>query len=377
MQQSVSSGASRAAHDNGVSYVPVLRGLEGLRFLSSVAVASIHMLPHYGLHVPDGLNLFVDLFFIISGIVIANLYAGEIGDWSTYGAFIWRRIARLYPLHLLTLALYIVIGIGVKHSNLPVDDIHRYDTSAILPNLLLMQAWFPGGGLTFNVVSWSISAEFFVYLAFPIVLALVGRDMLLGCVKVLGAALLCVVVCEYSMNCNLYDIRFNYGELRALPSFAFGVWLSLFGPHLLKILGPRGARFCFLVCAVGVCMGMVWLNEGYLLLALIYALATVTYVCDIGGLETLASSEWLAKRGYLTYSIYMLHVPVTTIFISFIFPRVFGRTPYAEGLSLLLSVTIVFIAANLSFRYFEHPLRKLLTRRLPAHRMVDPTGVKI
>jgi peptidoglycan/LPS O-acetylase OafA/YrhL len=73
----------------------------------------------------------------------------------------------------------------------------------------------------------------------------------------------------------------------------------------------------------------------------------------------------------------MLHVPVTTIFISFIFPRVFGRTPYAEGLSLLLSVTIVFIAANLSFRYFEHPLRKLLTRRLPAHRMVDPTGVKI
>ncbi len=52
-------------------------------------------------------NLFVDLFFVVSGFVIACQYFGRVSDAASIGRFLWRRLARIYPLHLATLAFYL------------------------------------------------------------------------------------------------------------------------------------------------------------------------------------------------------------------------------------------------------------------------------
>ena len=95
--------------------------LEGLRLISSLAIVALHFL-HYlsAAGWIEAMHIAVDLFFIISGIVIANAYYGRISDIESYLEFLRRRIARLYPLHLATLAFYglvaAVVAAGLMHA---------------------------------------------------------------------------------------------------------------------------------------------------------------------------------------------------------------------------------------------------------------------
>src|SRR5262245_4033386 len=90
--------------------------LEGLRFLASLAIVVYHFVPYTerGLAAPEfwsgQFSVAVDLFFVISGIVIANGYLGRTSTWREYGEFMRRRFARLYPLHVATLGFYVLVG---------------------------------------------------------------------------------------------------------------------------------------------------------------------------------------------------------------------------------------------------------------------------
>ena len=68
----------------------------------------------------------------------------------------------------------------------------------------------------------------------------------------------------------------------------------------------------------------------------------------------------ISSRGYLTYSIYMLHTVVATIVISFIFPRVFGKSESAILAAVVCSVGLTYAAAYASYWYFETPLRSYI-----------------
>jgi peptidoglycan/LPS O-acetylase OafA/YrhL len=340
--------------------VPLLHSLEGLRLVSSLGIVAIHMLPHVGLRPSGEFSLFVDLFFVISGIVIGNLYSGAIGSAGDYRLFLRRRLARIYPLHVATLLFYVLIGIGVTRYHLRVDDPSRFDTAQILPNLLLVQAWFPDGRLSFNFVSWSISAEFFVYLLFPLIDWLVARRVAVGLAMVVLLLVLGIFVAEWGFGTRLYDLRWNCAPPRALPSFAFGVWLSRVAPRIAPAIRPALLQTVFVASALAMAAGMLLDLSGYAVLAAVYVLVTTAYLCDLRGIATVAAWKPLSDRGYLTYSLYMLHVPVTTVFISFVFPRLIGTTPAAQFVSVLLALAILFGASWASFRWFENPLRKLL-----------------
>ena len=132
-----------SAPELGRPPVPLLHSLEGLRLVASVGIASLHILPHVGLNAPHYFALFVDLFFVISGIVIGGLYLDRMVSWSAYTTFIRRRLARIYPLHLATLLFYVLLGIGIVRYHVSVQDPARFDTGQIVPNLLLIQSWFP------------------------------------------------------------------------------------------------------------------------------------------------------------------------------------------------------------------------------------------
>jgi peptidoglycan/LPS O-acetylase OafA/YrhL len=53
-------------------------------------------------------QLFVDFFFVLSGFVIARTYRDSVRDVSEITTFLWRRIARIYPLHVLMLLVFLV-----------------------------------------------------------------------------------------------------------------------------------------------------------------------------------------------------------------------------------------------------------------------------
>ena len=124
---------------------------------------------HFGHHVTPSFastflvsgTLAVDLFFGLSGFIMVYVYRDRARFWP----FLIRRFARLYPVHLVTLAGVIAMTLVARFLGLPTDD--PLDPAEIGMNLLMIHGWGTVSVLHLNPPSWSISAEFSAYLAFP------------------------------------------------------------------------------------------------------------------------------------------------------------------------------------------------------------------
>ena len=100
----------------------------------------------------------VAFFFLLSGFVCSLAYGPKISNGSFhYGRFLWNRLKKLYPLHLLCLLFYLLV------SRAPLD-------GKVLMNVLLLQSWIPNMDYYFacNSVSWFLSTLMFCYVLFPL-----------------------------------------------------------------------------------------------------------------------------------------------------------------------------------------------------------------
>lgn len=77
------------------------------------------------------LQLFVELFFCISGFVICQAYQGRLNNRTDYGRFLRRRVARLAPLHWLTFAFFLAVGALVWSGAMPSSNPQSYDPQCI------------------------------------------------------------------------------------------------------------------------------------------------------------------------------------------------------------------------------------------------------
>lgn len=161
-----------------------LDALTGTRFVAAAWVALFHFTHLIDYPKPLKMALTsgasaVSFFFVLSGFVLMHTYAGRLGtsfSRSTYAAFAWARVARLYPMYLFSFALLtanILICLAVRRQAieqhfgvLPSDG---YLFATWIANLLLAQVYFPT--LYFeqfwNSAAWSVSCECAFYVAFP------------------------------------------------------------------------------------------------------------------------------------------------------------------------------------------------------------------
>jgi peptidoglycan/LPS O-acetylase OafA/YrhL len=346
--------------------------LEGLRLIASVAIVADHYFGYLCLPT-QGLHLAVDLFFVISGIVIAMVYQGRIRDLPSYSRFVRKRLARLYPLHLATLLFYVMLGGLIATGRIAPENVEKYNPSEIIPNLLMIHAWSPFGVISYNYVSWSISAEFFVYLCFPLILYVVARGFAVGFAVCVALLLAAIAFSQDIMGTELTQLDWRFGALRAVPSFSFGVWLWVNRNRLLKIGIVRTyAGQAMSAAMAAVLVLIVWYPADYLLLGCVYVVAVGAFVCDLSGSRTFASWGPISRRGYLTYSIYMLHTVIATIVISFIFPGVFGKSESATLAAVVCSVALTYAVAYASCWHFERPLRGYIGGKRPSLASANP-----
>jgi peptidoglycan/LPS O-acetylase OafA/YrhL len=121
----------------------------------------------------EGLALFVDLFFLISGFVIAYLYHNRMNSLVDYVKFLQSRIGRLLPLHWLTLLLSITMWsmfVLFRYAK----DTPSFAPGCIAETALLLHSFLPCGR-PFNGITWSLSAEMVIYISFPAVALIGGR----------------------------------------------------------------------------------------------------------------------------------------------------------------------------------------------------------
>ena len=158
---------------------PTIDALTGLRGVAAMWIVLYHyavqlrpFLPEIGVADPlirQG-HLAVDLFFVLSGFVLAYNYVDRLATWDAREArrFIVLRLARIYPVHLATLLAVTLMVVAAQAAG--AGDAMRadkYSAGDFVLNLLLVHAWVAEPTLSWNYPSWSISPEMFAYLLFP------------------------------------------------------------------------------------------------------------------------------------------------------------------------------------------------------------------
>lgn len=109
----------------------------------------------------------VTFFFILSGFILAHSYQDRItGNKTSTTDFFIYRIARIVPLHWLTLAIAIAL------MYLQSGNWHFFSAESFWPNFFLIHAFFNNTEImnSYNMVSWSLSDEMFFYLLFPLLI---------------------------------------------------------------------------------------------------------------------------------------------------------------------------------------------------------------
>lgn len=120
----------------------------------------------------------VAFFFLLSGFALSMGYGSRIDDGVfSYRHFMKRRLLKVYPLHLLSLVLLLVL-------------FHPEIGHKLLLNALLLQSWIPDANyyFSYNGVSWFLSSLLFHYLLFPVVWKWANRFTLIAVVAFCAAA---------------------------------------------------------------------------------------------------------------------------------------------------------------------------------------------
>ena len=174
-----------------------LRPLTSARGIAAWYVVLYHIRDSAAGRLPAGAGevlakgyLAVDFFFVLSGFVIWLNYGRMLREqrWGAVPRFLWRRIARIYPLHLLMLVAAVGFALACLATGrgMPAG----FDWGTLPWHVLLLQNWGLIDQLGWNVPAWSISCELAAYLLFSLVAVGLGGRRLPSGVLVAVLALL-------------------------------------------------------------------------------------------------------------------------------------------------------------------------------------------
>ena len=171
-------------------------------------------------------DLFVDFFFILSGFVIAYTYQ-SMQDFNAFKIFIKKRFLRLYPLHIIFLFLFIGVEVGKKLLTGHIAINQPDNMLTFFSNLLFLHSVkLPGvTDVSWNIPSWSISAEMIAYLVFGFLTVNINR-LKLEKIKngIYGITAISALALLFQVNHNFHlTYSFDYGFLRAIAGFFTGV----------------------------------------------------------------------------------------------------------------------------------------------------------
>jgi peptidoglycan/LPS O-acetylase OafA/YrhL len=344
--------------------------LDLLRGVAALAVVTLHV-PR-----PEGASawlphayLAVDLFFALSGFVLAHAYGERLAAGEPIGRFLRERLIRLYPLYLLAMLIGAVLILDqVTDAGLPVRTTGNWG-AGVLANLLFLPAppsGTPGVTGLFPAVfpAWSLMWELAANLLFAALAPRLGWRML-GSVLGVGLALLVASGAAYdSLNTGVEWPTLWGGGGRVLWSFFAGVGLyrlhARYGPFARV---PDWLLVLALVAALGA--WGVWQSD--VALAAIGFPLLILLAADAG--TNPASARIAAWLGGVSYAVYVLHAPLVNLIDKF--ARHDGGRKLSE-LPPLLSMVIVMAAtlavAHLATSRLDTPVRAWLKRSLLTRR---------
>jgi peptidoglycan/LPS O-acetylase OafA/YrhL len=307
----------------------------------------------------------VDLFFVLSGFVLALNYSAESTHRSlaTWFEFLWKRIARVYPVHLVALALVVVLTTLFTAFDSVFLPASRLTLGGLIKSLLLTHGWSIPIAKTWNTVSWSISCEWAAYLAFPLVALAASRvrSALGTCAVIVG---LFALLSGYILNSN-YASSMSYGLPRIAAEFTAGVLLYRLWELRELVKGARGDWIAFIALVILIAGGSQLVARANTYIGMVYM---PIFVCGV--VYGLASGNGLFCRilssraaqwgGHVSYAFYMVHGLILGVASRVLMEwGKMSSTSWAVAFAVI-SVVVTALVATAIYVWIETPARRAM-----------------
>lgn len=252
--------------------------------------------------------LAVDLFFVLSGFTLAMVYSETmLGRFNgrTYGDFLMRRIARVWPL----LAVAVMAGLAInlaKHTPLP------HPGWTVAGDLAMLDGW--NLVLSLGGPTWSVSTEWAAYLIFPALLFLTMRSRPRWAIIFGAAAFAPLLWLAFTFSGvtperhGILDIYYLHGAMPLLRCFA---------GFTLGLLAFRASRVSWVMRAAhndtpgllvaGATLAALCVPRTDLLIELLFPALVIAAYAETTPLARFLGSPLPYLLGVWSYSIYLAH----------------------------------------------------------------------
>nr|MBV6630665.1 acyltransferase [Oceanococcus sp. HetDA_MAG_MS8] len=311
-------------------------------------------------------NLAVPAFFILSGYILGEAHGGDFSRISKQAVtkFYLLRLARIYPVHLITMLLSGSIAYTLLHFGY-LESLSAFSAKDALYNILLIHMWHPVAQLSWNYPSWSISSEWFAYLLFPffaMMTARLGHQARPGFI-LLASLGLALAGSEYYTRGHQQPF---FGMVCIIPYFLSGLLFHQFQRYHdhRSIKLPRALLHC---CTAAVLVAPFFLDGDAVSIVLLFVLTLMIFSLALSGTDSARGWQhpWLVSLGARSYSLYMTHALVQIALY-----RILPAAEFAEGAFYVragifgIYLTLIWLACSFCFRYCEQPSRTRLKKHI-------------
>lgn len=372
-----------------------IRALSGLRIVAALWVVLFHFRPMLADAAPGATSALapilnagaqgVDLFFILSGFVLTWNYLERMGEsWSTRSTlrFLWLRLARVWPVYLVTMhlaAAFAIFTLYVGGFPLPPPVIESLNALSWLKQVLLTQLWFQPyfDGSSWNGPAWSISAEWLAYLLFGglvlVIFRVAAATRARGLIWLAVAAALAPTLLLLAHG--VFYTPWSWLPRIVMQFTAGALACAAVRKLVLTDRTRRAAGLASLLLGVAIVGGLYALDAnppGEMLDAgglvdVLFVPLVITLSIGAGTLPALLSTRVMVYLGHISFGLYMVHEIVHTMWNWAVLQFEIHLTPsWWAKLVVLGLILAAGVAAALLYHLVEEPARRWMRR------MVEP-----
>ena len=353
-----------------------INALTSLRFFAAFAVVIFHMADYSPEHLHwdrlEKAHLAVDLFFILSGFILAHVYGVVFSEKKgSTRVFLISRLARIYPAHLAMMIVFLLYFLIIFSAGIPYNA-ERYRPNSFLWHITLLGASGLDRGLSWNFPAWSISAEFCAYLMFPFIIR--------PCMRLtprFAAFLLFALIGIFALlngPLRLTERTYDFSVIRVLPEFLMGVLAYRSRAYLITYAGNANIAFG---CTLAILVALIWAMAPDAFFVAAFVSLIVLGAALTGSLAAILAWRPLVYLGEASYSLYLVHAFVLSVLYNAFKISSIGHlvpTVFRDWLVLVA----VLLAASMLYHFVEKPSRTLIRKALAERTAVSgmPTAAR-
>ncbi|MEQ1789306.1 MAG: acyltransferase [Rickettsiales bacterium] len=227
----------------------IFYNLDGIRGILAILVLFRHTTAFFG----DAVHfqvayLAVDVFFLMSGVVISQAYEHKLKTGLSAVKFSLIRFIRIYPLYILGTCFTVLSVLMGLSNNEPVQDnffLLTLFAVFLMPNLFVHISSFPGNPIIIfpmNGPAWSLFFEMAANIFYGMIVRFLSLSIL---IFIIAFSALGLAASIYFVSSNNLDVGWT---IKQIPSGAFRVGYSFFtGVLLYRIFQTRQEKRTFYI----------------------------------------------------------------------------------------------------------------------------------